>query len=250
MPGANWPTTAVGVGAPMRIWATMIFAAAICASLAARADTGSLEPRTTTPKVASEPQGQYYIQLLKWSRDLAIGAVKVRVTYLDPPLYLAWLRQTDPNIDQAAFEKKLDGFPKMLRFRVAYQATERGAIHAKEWKATLLTPDRTAIPASVGKRIAPVDLKSGADGDYWEDVWDYQFKTPDEFLKTASKGFSIVLAGPAGEGRVAWTFGAAQSASVRADGYVFYLGAALSVLSVALLAVLYITRPPPQTLAG
>ena len=201
------------------------------------------------PNVASEPHGQYYILLLKWSRDIAMGAVKARATYLDPPLYLAWLRQTDPKIDQAAFEQKLDGFPRTLRFRVAYQAAERSAIHAKEWKATLLGPDGAAIPAGAGNRAAPVDLKSGADGDHWEDVWDYQFETPDGFLKTASKGFSLALAGPAGGGKAAWTFGEVESASVRADGYVVYLGAALSALSVALLGALYVTRPPRQTLA-
>lgn len=249
MPVADWPAMTGGGGALRRFGVALVLAAAICACPAARADTGSLEPRATVPEVASESPGQYYILLLKWSRDLVMGAVKARVTYLDPPLYLAWLRQTDPNIDQGAFEQKLDGFPKTLRFRVAYQATERGAIHAKEWKATLLTPDGTAIPASAGKRIAPVDLKSGADGDTWEDVWDYQFKAPDAFLKSASQGFSIALAGPAGKGTAAWAFGAAESASAPADGYVVYLGAALSALSAALLVALYVTRPPRQTLA-
>jgi hypothetical protein len=212
-------------------------------AIAAPRQAGALQPVTAIPNIASERSGQYYILLLKWSVDVSMGAVKARVTYLDPPLYLAWLRQSSPDIDQAAFEKGLSGFPETLRFRVAYQAAERSAIHAKEWKLTLETPDGGAVEAKEGKRIQPADLKSGPNGDFWEDDWDYRFEVPAGFLATA-KGFAVTLSGPAGSGKAVWTFGAVESASASADGYVVYLGGILSGLSLILLAALFATRPP------
>jgi hypothetical protein len=216
---------------------------------ASAAETEPLHPGVTLPAVAGEQTGQYYILLLKWSRDVAIGPVTARATYLDPPLYLAWLRQASPDIDQVAFEQKIVGFPKTLRFRVAYQATDRGSLHAKDWKVTLRTPDGASIPATAGKRIAPADLKSGPNGDFWEDDWDYEFAAPDGLLTTASKGFSLALSGPAGEGKANWIFGVTQSAATLDDGYVVYLGGILTGLCVALLAALYLTRPPRPSIA-
>ncbi len=208
------------------------------------AESEAFHPSTTIPNVTSEASGQYYILFLKWSRDALIGPVTARATYLDPPLYLAWLRRESPSIDQAAFEQKLAGFPKILRFRVAYQATDRASLHAKDWKVTLQTVEGTSIPAVAGKRIAPADLKSGPNGDFWEDDWDYQFSAPEGLLADSSRGFSLLLSGPAGEGKVNWSFGATQAAARAADGYVVYLGSILSGLCIALLAALYLTRPP------
>ena len=207
-------------------------------------ESDAIHPSTAIPNVAAEASGKYYILFLKWSREVLVGPVTARATYLDPPLYLAWLRQESPNIDQAAFEQKIAGFPKVLRFRVAYQATDRASLHAKDWKVTLQTPEGTSIAAAAGKRIAPADLKSGPNGDFWEDDWDYQFPAPEGLLANSSKGFSLLLTGPAGEGKVNWSFGATQAAAAAADGYVVYLGSILSGLCLALLAALYLTRPP------
>ena len=207
-------------------------------------ESDAIHPSTAIPNVAAEASGQYYILFLKWSRDVSVGPVTARATYLDPPLYLAWLRQESPNIDQADFEQKIAGFPKVLRFRVAYQATDRASLHAKDWKVTLQTPEGTSIAAAAGKRIAPADLKSGPNGDFWEDDWDYQFPAPEGLLANSSKGFSLLLTSPAGEGKVNWSFGATQAAAAAADGYVVYLGSILSGLCLALLAALYLTRPP------
>ena len=216
---------------------------------ASAAEPEGLHPGTTMPTVAAEPRGQYYILLLQWSRDVAIGPVTARATYLDPPLYLAWLRQGSPDVDQAAFEQAMAGFPTTLRFRVAYQAAERGSLHAKDWTVALQAADGTNIPATAGKRIAPADLKSGPNGDFWEDDWDYTFAVPEGPLSASGKGFTLCLAGPAGEGKANWTFGATQNAATSADGYVVYLGSVLTALCVALLAALYVTRPPRPSIA-
>jgi hypothetical protein len=223
------------------LFAAMIVSPSLRANAA---ESDAFHPSTTIPNITAEASGQYYILFLKWSRDVLIGPVTARSTYLDPPLYLAWLRQQTPTIDQAAFEQKIDGFPKIVRFRVAYQATDRASLHAKEWKVTLQTAEGTRISAAGGKRIAPADLKSGPNGDFWEDDWDYEFPAPEGLLADSSKGFSLLLSGPAGEGKVNWSFGATQTASTTADGYVVYLGSILSGLCIALLAALYLTRPP------
>jgi hypothetical protein len=208
------------------------------------AESAAFHPSTTIPNATAEASSQYYILFLKWSQDALIGPVTARATYLDPPLYLAWLRQESPNIDQAAFEQKIAGFPKILRFRVAYQATDRASLHAKDWKVTLQTAEGTSISAVASKRIAPADLKSGPNGDFWEDDWDYQFPASEGLLADSSKGFSLLLSGPAGEGKVNWSFGATQAVTRATDGYVVYLGSILSGLCIALLAALYLTRPP------
>ena len=241
--------------AARRVALALALALAPCAAAQAAATTASvaapaaLHPTLTIPHVADQPAGQYYILLLQWSRDVAIGAVTVRVTYLDPPLYLGWLRQDTPAIDQATFERDLAGFPRTLRFRVAYQAAERRALHAKDWKVSLKGPGGAAIAAVAGKRIAPIDLKTGAKGEYWEDDWDYRFDVPAGFLAQARAGFTVSLAGPAGTGTARWDFGAQQRAATDASGYVVYLGGALSGLCVLLLAALYLTRPPRPTVA-
>ena len=98
---------------------------------------------------------------------------------------------------------------------------------------TLQTPEGTSIAAAAGKRIAPADLKSGPNGDFWEDDWDYQSPVPEGLLANSSKGFSLLLTGPAGEGKVNWSFGATQAAAAAADGYVVYLGSILSGLCLA-----------------
>ena len=180
----------------------------------------SLQPSPTIPNVAVEQPGQYFTLLLKWTRDVAVGPVKARVTYLDPPLYLAWLRQTAPDVDQAGFERQLSGFPTTLRFRVAYQAAERSDLHAKDWTLSLNGADGTAVPAQSGKRIAPADLKSGPSGDFWEDVWDYQVSVPADFVSAESKRFEVSLSGPGGQGKVTWNFGDVQVAASSTDGYV------------------------------
>ena len=230
-----------------------ILAACLAAPLASAApgDTkhpDSLQPTETIPNVSSEVPDQYYILLLKWSRDVTIGPVTARVTYLDPPLYLAWIRQSSPQIDQASFEQKLSGFPRILRFRVAYQAADRGAIHAKEWKLTL-RGGGAAVQASEGHRIAPADLKSGANGDYWEDDFDYQFAVPRGFLASARKGFAVSLSSPSGNGKATWAFGAIATAPASGDDYVVYLGGVLSIVCVALLVGLFVTRPPRASVA-
>ncbi len=212
------------------------------------AEPEALHPSATIPNVAAAPSGQYYILLLKWSRDVVIGPVTARATYLDPPLYLAWLRRESPDIGQEAFAQKLADFPKTVRFRVAYQAADRGVLHAKDWKVALLGPNGASVPAAAAKRIAPADLKSGPNGDFWEDDWDYEFAAPEGLLAPASKGLGLALSGPAGAGEADWTFGAGPTAAAPADGYVVYLGAILSGLCVALLAVLYLTRPPRSSL--
>ena len=56
-------------------------------------ESDAIHPSTAIPNVAAEASGQYYILFLKWSRDVSVGPVTARATYLDPPLYLAWLRQ-------------------------------------------------------------------------------------------------------------------------------------------------------------
>ena len=176
-------------------WLLAALLAAMTVSPSARAnaaDSDAFRPSTTIPHVTAEAAGQYYILLLKWSRDVLIGPVTVRATYLDPPLYLAWLRQEAPNVDQAAFELKIAGFPKIVRFRVAYQASDRASLHAKDWKATLQTAEGTSISSAAGKRIAPVDLKSGPNGDFWEDDWDYQFPAPEGLLAELEQGLQLV----------------------------------------------------------
>jgi len=237
-----------------RLTLPLILAACLAAPLAsaAPADTAhpdSLQPTEAIPKVSSEAPEQYYILLLKWSRDVAIGPVTARVTYLDPPLYLAWLRQSSPEIDQASFEQKLSGFPRILRFRAAYQAADRGAIHAKEWKLALRGAGGAAIQATEGRRIAPADLKSGPNGDYWEDDFDYQFAVPKGFLASARKGFTVSLSGPAGNGKATWAFGAVATAPASGDSYVVYLGVVLSIVCIALLVGLFVTRPPHASVA-
>lgn len=209
----------------------------------------SLLPSLSPPSVAAEQQGQYFTLLLKWTRDVVVGRVKARVTYLDPPLYLAWLRQTTPDIDQAGFERQLSGFPTTLRFRVAYQAAERSDLHAKDWSLSLQGADATVVPVQPGKRIAPADLKSGPSGDFWEDAWDYQVSVPAGFFTSQSKGFTVSLSGPGGQGKVSWSFGDVQRAASSADGYVVPLGIALTAICVALLAALYLTRPPRASIA-
>jgi hypothetical protein len=227
----------------------MLVLAAFAAPTVSQVQAETLQPSQTLPEVKSGSPGEYFILLLKWSKDVAIGPVKPRVTYLDPPLYLAWMRQTKPDLDQAGFQQQFSGFPKILRFRVGYRAAERSDLHAKDWKVTLAGPDGASIPATEGHRIAPADLKTGTDGDYWEDDWDYQFAVPDGFLANAEQGFTVSLKGPSGEGRAAWTFGTITHVVTRADGYVVYLGSFLTAVCVLLLAGLFITRPPRASVA-
>lgn len=233
--------------APIRLAAVLAVCLMAFASAWAAQEPG-LRPTLDIPAVASEKGGQYYILLLKWSRDVVIGPVTARATYLDPKLYLAWMRQSAPDVEQAKLNAALAGFPRTLRFRVAYQAADRPALHAKAWKVTLIGADGAAFPSRPGKRIAPVDLKSGPNGEFWEDDWDYQVSVPDGFLRSDGKGFSLALSGPAGKGVAKWSFGVTARDQGRADGYVVYLGAALTGLSLALLLALYLTRPPRQSL--
>ena len=223
-----------------------------CVSLAAVAPSGAaaapaqpdaLFPGAALPSVASQSADGYYIDLLKWTRTVTIGKLTARISYLDPPLYLAWLRQSDPAVTQAAFAEKLAGFPQTLRFRVAFQAANRTDIHAKEWKLTLTGPAGSAIAATDPHRIAPMDVESGPNGNFWDVDWDYAFAVPENFLKTA-KEFDVSLSGPAGDRRVVWVFGLQTAASADAGGYVTYLGAGLLAVCVLLLAALFVTRPP------
>ena len=209
-------------------------------------ESDAIHPSTAIPNVAAEASGQYYILFLKWSRDVSVGPLITAPRHISRSAALPCVvaPEKSPNIDQADFEQKIAGFPKVLRFRVAYQATDRASLHAKDWKVTLQTPEGTSIAAAAGKRIAPADLKSGPNGDFWEDDWDYQFPAPEGLLANSSKGFSLLLTSPAGEGKVNWSFGATQAAAAAADGYVVYLGSILSGLCLALLAALYLTRPP------
>lgn len=223
--------------------------ASVAQAGAGAAPAETLRPARSLPSVAAEPGGQYYILLLKWSRDVTIGPVTARVTYLDPPLYLAWLRQATPDIDQAGFERQFSDFPDVLRFRVAYQAAERKAIRARDWTLRLHLPGGGDITATDGRRIAPVDLKSGANGDFWEDDWDYRVAVPRGFLAADPAGLTVSLSGPAGEGRAVWSFGAVATVAAAGDGYVPYLGTILSLLSVALLVALVLTRPPPASVS-
>ena len=232
------------------VLAVRVFGAALLAvillsrsSQAAPTQPASLQPTTSVPDVSKVPQNQYYVLLLKWIREARVGPVTVRATYLDPLLYLAWLQQTNPTIDQKTFAADLGDFPQIIRFRMAYQAPKRPDLQGRLWKVSLRESNGQSLAAFAAKRAEPIDLKSGPNGNFWEDDWDYELKVPGGFL-ASSKGFVVELQGPHGKATVNWTFGAVQGAAASSGGYVFYLGAALIACCILLIAGLCLTRPP------
>jgi hypothetical protein len=217
-------------------------------SRAAPAQPASLQPTTSVPDVSKAPQNQYYVLLIKWTRDARVGPVTVRATYLDPLLYLAWLQQTNPTIDQRTFAADLGNFPQLLRFRMAYQAAKRPDLQGRLWNVSLRESNGQSFAAFAAKRAEPIDLKSGPNGNFWEDDWDYEMKVPQGFL-AGSKGFVVELQGPHGKATVNWTFGAVQGAAESSSGYVIYLGATLTTCCILLIAGLYLTRSPRPGIA-
>ena len=204
----------------------------------------ALHPSLTLPAFASVSADDYFPLLLEWSRDRTVAPVKLRVTYLDPALLLAWLHQTDPAVDEAGYTKALAGFPQALRFRVAYRADERPQLMAKDWQVSLKGPNGADLaPASAAQSVAP-DLKSNADGTYWEEDWDYRFDVPAGFLGADLAGLELGLRGPAGTATATWQFGAIAATVDRSRAYVPWLGGALIVLCLVLLAALFVTRAP------
>ena len=202
---------------------------------------GALTPMARLPSVSKVSADEYYILLLKWTRAAKVGPVTARVTYLNPDLYLSWLRQSDPNISQASFDREMGGFPEALRFRIAYQAEKRTDLPARGWKLSLVGPHEERISSELAKRIAPIDLKSGASGDYWEDVWECKVKVPEHFLSQA-KVLTVKLSGPSGSALVDWRFGASEEKVRNPAGYVGYLGGVLLVVCAALGVALFGTR--------
>ena len=217
---------------------------ASAASTPASPPADILKPSLSIPNAADRSRDQYYVLLLRWSRAGSVGPVTARVTYLNPDLFLAWLRQSSQDVTQQQLQAGLDGFPGTLRFRVAFRATDRRDIQARKWVLALRSPNGKTIPDTDGHRIAPVDLKTDAGGDYWEENWDYRFRVPETFLADAGGGIDVVLTGPAGSALLHWAFGRATAATDSAEAYVPYLGGALVGVSMLLVLALVLTRPP------
>lgn len=227
--------------------AAICFAA--CAPLSSSHAAETLHPATSLPDVQTVSAEEYYILLLKWTRDVAVKPVTAQVVYLDPPLYLAWLKQTDPNITQAQFVRTLVGFPHVLRFRIAYQAASRKLLQAPSWRVALIEANGKREPAKSGHRVEPASLESNAKGTYWEEQWVYAFDVPASFLNMSTKSFDIALEGPAGSGTARWQFGTVREEVTHPDAYVPYLGVALLSFSAFVVAGLVLTRRPRRSLS-
>ncbi|MGH7120336.1 MAG: hypothetical protein ACREFP_15330 [Acetobacteraceae bacterium] len=184
---------------------------------------------------------------MKWTRNVVVKGVTARVVYLDPPLYLAWLKQTNPDVTQQQFAKALVGFPRVLSFRIAYDAASRNLLDAPSWKVALLGENGKREPAKSGHRVAPASLESNANGTYWQEQWLYTFAVPVSFLTAETKGFGITLDGPEGSGTARWQFGAVRVEVTHPDAYVPYLGVALLAFSGIVIAGLVLTRRPRRS---
>lgn len=207
----------------------------------------TLHPATALPDIKTVSADDYYILLLKWTRDITVKDVTARVVYLDPPLYLAWLKQTKPGITEAEFAKALAGFPRVLSFRVAYDAASRKLLDTSAWKLALLSENGKRDAPKSAHRVAPASLELSEKGPYWEEQWLYTFAVPASFLTAKTAGFGISLEGPAGGGTARWQFGAVHVEVTHPDAYVPYLGLALLAFSALVLAGLVLTRRPRRS---
>jgi hypothetical protein len=205
-----------------------------------------LTPTLDLPDSASASSDDYFPLLLTWSRDVTIGPSTARVTYLDPALYAAWMKQKHPDAGNAEFRKQLDGFPGALRFRVGFRAASANLLKARDWKVSLKDAAGKMLATSDAIQISPPDLKGDDNGSYWEEAWDYRFDTSASFLKSA-KGFAIDLDGPSGSGEASWNFGNQAKATQSDDGYLPYLGWTLTIFCMLLVVALFSTRPREAT---
>lgn len=205
-----------------------------------------LIPTLALPDSASVSAEDYFPLLLAWSRDITIGPTTARVTYLDPALYAAWVKQKNPDAGNAELRKQLDGFPTVLRFRVGFRAASANLLEAKDWKVSLKDAAGKTLSPSGAAQISAPDLKGDDNGSYWEEIWDYRFDTAASFLKTA-KGFAINLNGPSGSGEASWNFGNQTKVTQSDEGYLPYLGWTLTVICMLLVAALFSTRPREAT---
>lgn len=238
---------ALSLPARLAIAILAAFCCVTCLLIPAARAAETLHPATALPDVKAVQAEDYYILLLKWTRNVVIKGVTARVVYLDPPLYLAWLKQTNPGISQQQFAKALAGFPRVLSFRIAYQAASRRDLDAASWKVALLGERGKPEAAKSGHSVSPPSLESDIKGTYWQEVWVYTFDVPAGFLNAHTAGFRIALKGPAGSGVADWQFGAVRVKVTHPDAYVPYLGLALLAFSALVVAGLFLTRRPRRS---
>ncbi|MGH7117771.1 MAG: hypothetical protein ACREFP_02035 [Acetobacteraceae bacterium] len=250
--GRRAVVTVAGGGGPrlhcrLAIAIVAAFCCVACLLIPAARAAETLHPATALPEVKAVSAEDYYILLLKWTRNVVVKGVTARVVYLDPPLYLAWLKQTNPHITQQQFAKALAGFPRVLTFRTAYQAASRKFLDASAWKVALLGENGKPEPAKSGHSVAPASLESNEKGTYWQEEWLYTFDVPAGFLSAHTAGLRIALAGPEGSGTADWQFGAVRVKVTHPDAYVPYLGVALLAFSGIVIAGLVLTRRPRRS---
>jgi hypothetical protein len=235
-----------------KIWRVMVMSIVAGAFFLAPAPMfgeGVLNPSVALPELSTISAADYYPLLLEWTKSIKINAMTLLVSYLDPKITMAQIKneETDAETQKKMTKEMLGKFPQELRIRVIYRSPERAALHIDEWHLELVNGKGQKASPLRSEVVSPLQLQTGASGQWWEESIAYSFPNMDgSFLPPKAGALGVNLSGPHSNDAVTWQFNADAEKNVAADEshYIVILGWVSIAICLILLYGLWKIRAP------
>jgi hypothetical protein len=210
---------------------------------------GVLSPSVALPELGTISAADYYPLLLEWTKSIKINSMTFLVSYLDPKITMAQIKNKETNAEaQKKMTKEMLGkFPQELRIGVIYRSPERATLHVDEWHLELINDKGHKASPMRSEVTSPLQLQTGASGQWWEESVAYSYPNIDgSFLPPTAGELKVNLSGPHNNETVTWQFNADIEKKVATDesNYIIILGWGSIVICFILLFGLWKIRAP------
>lgn len=207
-------------------------------------------PSVNVPEFDSISGDDYYPLLLEWTQKVKAGSMNFMVSYMDPKVIIAQIKNDEPNISiqNNKIKKSLGGFPLELQIIVAYQAETSAELKPDEWTLSLSNGKDKKCSPEKSVIIQSPELKSGSNSQWWEESVIYTFQNSEnEFFPPKASELNLEISSSSGETRAIWPFNESMTTKKKSSGqpaYIPIVGWILIAICVMLIFALWKIKAP------